>query len=335
MKVPPKTIHDWRVRGVLVDEIKTAFYKIPGHSRGPYFPWFLQNQRIVALAGQPLSAEEIHDYGDAMLVRTWRFTGGSERDSPEDIRAANARKPAEEQKCCSLYTLLLYRWIPCPGLDLWIDFGFASCTSQEEQRALGFQYQRLITMCTFGEFCDAFRNRHLLNLFHSKGLQVNNNDQLRDLLSGPLPVGWRKSVWDLKAFVLQEDSAESDLILLSVMMDYGFINCRNASEKRQLMKAYKDFFVNPHGDPLALHEAATRGNLHGFLSNKVQGLRGPKFQRLLKNPYAFLYLAFVPRRSRFSAWLASSFILKTTVLFFVFAFCSVLLVRFLMQVPPL
>ena len=161
IKIPPKTIHNWRVRGVLVDEIKATFYKIPERTRGVYFPWFLQNEHIVALAGQPLAEETLNDRGDAMVVCAWRFTGGSERDSAEEIRAAIARKPAEEQKCHCLYTLLLSECYPSPDLDLWIDFGFASCTSQEAEMWLSARYQKLITMCTFKEFCDAYRTRSL------------------------------------------------------------------------------------------------------------------------------------------------------------------------------
>ena len=43
LDISPKKIHDWRTHGVLVDKIKTAFYKLPEDSRGGYFPWFLQN----------------------------------------------------------------------------------------------------------------------------------------------------------------------------------------------------------------------------------------------------------------------------------------------------
>ena len=284
MEIPPKTIHNWRVRGVLVDEIKAAFYKLPEHTRGGYFPWFLQNEHVVALAGQPLSEETFHDLGDAMFVHAWRFTGGSERDSAEEIKAAIARKPDEEQKCHYLYTFLLSKWHPSPGHNLWIDFGFASCRSQEEEMELGAWYQRLITMCAFKEFCDAYRTGCLLDLFHSKGLQVSDNAHLRDLLQGPTYCN--KSVWNLKEFILQEDSTkEEPRMCPSVMVDYGFMNCRNDSERRQLKRVYKAFFDCHDGDPLALHEAAIKGNIHSYLSKVVQGLRDPKFQRLMKNPY--------------------------------------------------
>ncbi|KAG6377268.1 hypothetical protein JVT61DRAFT_1332 [Boletus reticuloceps] len=70
IKIPPKTIHGWRIRGALVDEIKATFYKIPERTRGGYFPWFLQNEHIIALAGQPLSEDMMHNYADEMM-RSW------------------------------------------------------------------------------------------------------------------------------------------------------------------------------------------------------------------------------------------------------------------------
>lgn len=282
MDIPPKTIHDWRVRGVLVDEIKAAYYELPEGSRGGYFPWFLQNEHIIALAGQPLPDETMRDHIGAAVVRAWRFTGGSERDSADDIRAAMAGKPDEEQDCHTLYTLLLSKWHPSPAQDIWVNFGFASCRSQPEEMELGSQYKKLITMCSFKEFYDAYRTRRLLGLFHSKGLQVNNSDHFRDLLQAM----WTKSVWHLKKAVVEEDSTkEKSHLVPAVLVDYGFINCRNDAERRQLMKVYTTFFDSYDGDPLALHEAAITGNIHGYLSTVVQDLRDPNLQRLMKNPY--------------------------------------------------
>ena len=282
MEIPPKTIHNWRVHGVLVDEIKTAFYKLPEGSRGGYFPWFLQNEHVIALAGQPLSEKASHDRTNAMLVRAWRFTGGSERDSPEEIKAATSRKPKHEQECHWLYVLLLSGWHPSPDLDLWVDFGFASCTSQEEEMELSARYRQLINTCTFNEFCHAHHAHCLLGLFHSKGLQVNDHHHLRDLLCAD----WKKSVWYLKQSITQENSTKEESSMHpAVLVDYGFINCRDDSERRQLKRVYKAFFDNPNGDPLALHEAAIKGNIHGYVSKVVQGLRDSKFKRLMQNPY--------------------------------------------------
>ena len=137
-------------------------------------------------------------------------------------------------------------------------------------------------MCTFKEFCDAFCGRRLIDLFHSKGLKVNDNEQLRDLLHSES----KKSVWSLKQAIVQEESTKEEAFInRPVMMDYGFINCRNDSERRELKRVYRAFFEKHNEDPLALHEAAIKGNIHGYLSNVVQGLRDPKFRRLMKNLY--------------------------------------------------
>lgn len=285
IEIPPKTIHNWRVRGVLVDEIKAAFYNLPEGNRGGYFPWFLKNEHIVAQAGKPLPDETLQDRSDAMLVHAWRFTGGSEKDSLEEIRAAIACKSKEEQDCHLLYTLLLSMWHPSPDLDFWLDFGFGACRSQGEEMESGTRYRELINTCTFKEFCDAYRAGRLFDLFRSKGIQVNEHKYLHDLLQGG-PTGMRKSVWHLKQSIAHESSTKEESNLIpAVIVDYGFMNCKNDSERRQLKRVYKAFFDNRDCDPLALHEAAIKGNIHGYLSSVVQGLRDPKFERLMKNPY--------------------------------------------------
>jgi hypothetical protein len=274
--IPPKTVHKWRVRGVLVDEIKNKFSQLPEGSRGLYYPWFLENEHIIALAGLPLCA------ADAAVMRAWRFTGGSEGDSVEKIKAAIARKPVEEQDCHLLYSLLLSELHPAPSIDLWVNFGFPSCRSQEEEMELARLYRNLIRTCTFKEFCDAYRTHRLPDLFDSNSLQVNNRVHFQNVLQA----GWRKSVWYLKQTVAQEDFTEAESNMVpAVSVDYGFANCRNDSEKRRLWKVYKDFFNSPNGDPLALHEAAMVGNIHGYVSSVANGLQDPMFQRLMKNPY--------------------------------------------------
>ena len=258
LKVPPKTIHDRRVRGVLVDEIKATFYDVPEGSRGRYFCWFLQNEHIVALAGQPLPDETFYDHAAAMLLHACRFTEGSERDSAEEVKAAIACKPDQEQECLLMYTVLLSKEYPSPDLWVRVDFGFASRKSRGDEAELSSSYQHLIAVCTFEASCDAHHTYHLLDLFDSKGLQAKHRGQMRDLLQGDR----KKSVWYLKQTIAVEDSTkEEQSIRDSVMVDYGFINCRNHPEKRRLMRVYKAFFNKHDGDPWALHEATMKGNI--------------------------------------------------------------------------
>ena len=281
MHIPPKTIYDWSVRGVLVHEIKAAFYKLPEDSRGGYFRWFLQNEHIVAQAGQPTPSEMMVNHGYAVYSHAWRFIGGSEKDSLEQIRNAITSKPEDEQSCHHMYTFLLAAPYTTPDSDLWIDFGFASCKSTQENMQLGTQYRRLISQVSFKDFCDAYRARRLLDLFDSKGLQVNRRDHLQDLLHSRQ----KKLVWYLKQIIVLEEDIREELDMNPmVAVEYGLINCRNDSETRQLKRVYRAFFDTHDGDPLALHDAAMKGNIHGYLSTVVQGLRDPKFRRLMKNP---------------------------------------------------
>ena len=93
----------------VVDKIKATYYKIPEDRRGEYFPWFLRNEHILAPGGQssstsaqasqamPVELSGVHV--DAAVVTAWRFIGGSESDSAEEIKAALARKLDGERNC--------------------------------------------------------------------------------------------------------------------------------------------------------------------------------------------------------------------------------------------
>ncbi|KIJ63378.1 hypothetical protein HYDPIDRAFT_134545 [Hydnomerulius pinastri MD-312] len=277
LKVSPKTIHSWRTNGVLVEEIKATFYKVPERCRGGYFPWFLQNEHV--LRGIPLSEDQLRNHGDAMILRAWRFTGGSETDSAEDARVAISHKSDAEQQCHVFYQLLLSKWHPCPSMDQWVAFGFAACESEEEEMHLGGCYQELINKCTFTEFCDAFRTYRLFDLLKSKELWVHTIQYLSDVLQGPMT----KSVWTLKQYIFTEE--EQAQMHPAVRVDYGFMNCRNDSEWRQLKRVYKAFFDTRDANPIALHEAAIKGKIYEFISGVVKGARNSKFQRLMKNLY--------------------------------------------------
>jgi hypothetical protein len=275
--IPSKTIHDWRVKGVLVEEIKAAYYKIPAESRGEYFPWFLQNQHIL---DPSTTADQSNNEGDAMVLHAWRFTGGAETDSPADIKAQINSMSEDKQSCHLFYTFLLSKWHPAPFHDLWIPFGFCSCACEEEEMYLGGQYQVLITKCTFNEFYDAFCSARILDLFHKNGIDVNVR-YLADVLQNH---NMHKSVWDLKQFVLQthEQNPEGRMVN-SVACDYGFMNCRKGAEIQALKKVYRTFFERYDADPLMLHDAAIRGNIFGYMGSLMK--LNKKYERLMKNPY--------------------------------------------------
>jgi len=135
--IPPQTINDWRVRGVLVEEIKAAYYKIPTEFRGIYFPWFLQNQHI--LDPSAAADSQSNEKEDAMVLHSWRFTGGPETDLPADIRARIISMPYYRRLCHLFYMTLLSNGHPAPFEfdDLWISFGFCSCACKEQEKKSG------------------------------------------------------------------------------------------------------------------------------------------------------------------------------------------------------
>ncbi|KAG2112458.1 hypothetical protein BD769DRAFT_1364456 [Suillus cothurnatus] len=277
MGIPPQTINDWRVRGVLVEEIKVAYYKIPAESRGGYFPWFLQNQHI--LDPSAAADSQSNEKGDAMVLHAWRFTGGSETDLPADIRARITSMPQDRQLCHLFYMMLLSKQHPAPFDDLWISFGFCSCACKEEERYLGERYQVLIKKCTFDEFYNAFRSARILDLFHKNGIEVD----IRYLADALQNYRMRKSVWVLKQFVIQTNTHPEARMENSIACDYGFMNCRNDAEIQALKKIYRSFFERHNANPLALHDAAIRGNIFGYLGSLMK--LNKKNKRLMKNPY--------------------------------------------------
>ncbi|KAG0692608.1 hypothetical protein DFH29DRAFT_839651 [Suillus ampliporus] len=282
MDIPAKTINDWRVRGVLVEEIKAAYDKIPAQYRGGYFPWFLQNQHI--LDTSPAADSQSNDEGDAMFRRAWCFTGGAETDSLEVIKASIASMPQDKQTCHLLYTMLLSKWHPAPFHDLWIPFGFCTCIHEEEEMHLGGLYQDLITKCTFDEFCDAFSSSRILDLFRNNGISVEFPIPLRYLADVLQSSIMTKSVWFLKQFAIRSDEENVEgRVVNSVAVDYGFMNCRKDSEIQALKKVYRTFFERRDADPLALHDAAISGNIFGYLGSLMK--LNAKYERLMKNPY--------------------------------------------------
>jgi hypothetical protein len=73
-EVEPKVMHRWRVKGILVEEIKAAYEKMPEQARGSYYPWFLRNQWIIdrklPLPTVPTNAAH------AMLLHAWEYACG-------------------------------------------------------------------------------------------------------------------------------------------------------------------------------------------------------------------------------------------------------------------
>ncbi len=98
----------------------------------------------------------------------------------------------------------------------------------------------------------------------------------------------------MKKYVDQLASSQADkppAPAPSVVCDYGFANCKDASEWKLLDDLYKQLFALYGMDPLALHEACIKGKLLKFAKKHVKlPRRTAKYTRLLKNPCPFPHM---------------------------------------------
>lgn len=281
LNVKPKTLHQWRLEGTLVQEIKAAFEAIPQQSRGGYYPWFLEHQYVLDSSLAPPSTME-----DVVLeaeLRGWRFIGGATTDTREDIGKTVASWPSNRQRCYALYTMLLSSWHPSPGTDHWIFFGFCTCRNEFEEMGLSRQYTELIKKCSFDEFCTAFENSALFPLLNPKGIESYADGDLASVLRTSPHM--TLSVWHLKELVYT-DARDAEPVP-AVVVDYGFMNCKTVQERVDLKGLYKKFFEAHDAKPLELHEAAIAGRLFAHVAKvvKIKNKDKKKFQRLMKNLY--------------------------------------------------
>ena len=289
MNVEPKTLHRWRLEGSLVREIKAAFEAIPEQYRGGYYPWFLEHQYVLDSSLAPPSTME--DVMSEAKLRAWRFIGGATTDTSEDIKTTVASWSRHRQLCHVLYTMLLSSWHPSPDTDHWIFFGFCTCRNEFEEMGLARLYQALIDKCSFDEFCTAFENSALLRLINLKGVETSSPLMLTPDDGGDLASVLRTSphmtlsVWYLKQLIYAEDKNTEPT--RAVVVDYGFMNCKNLQERIDLKGVYKKFFEAQDAKPLGLHEAAIAGKLFAHVATlvKIKNKDKKKFQRLMKNLY--------------------------------------------------
>ena len=284
-EINPKTVHTWKRKGILIQEIKKVFEEIPPQNRGQYYPWFLEHQYFLDPSLEP-STNALEDFTLELVMRAWRHIGG--RPLPngtalDDIKVEKATWPEHKQDCFDLCGLVLSDLHPNPSLRSWLSFGFCTTQNQYYEMRLGVAYRKLVMSCSFEEFYQAYDSCSLIQLFSSKNISLEPfGSHLADFLANSPHMN--KSVWDLKQFVLAETPDSNPIP--SVTADYGFFNCRNKEEVSQLKEAYKKFF-DSNGDPLKLHEACLQGRIYDHVTKALKLKKddqGPLF-RLMKNMY--------------------------------------------------
>lgn len=267
-RVPPKTIHGWRLKGTLAEEIKKTFEKQPPEFRGGYYPWFLQNQWVLDRTLPPPSGN--NDLIYQSILPGWRYAGGSPSATSDERKppGPNINDPVwiSAYRFCLGGILPLNRTIGC--------YLASACAAMSGTK---WPYP------DFTELHAAYESSSLIALLDSKGLQTERKKivHLEDVLTGSPRVF--KSVWYLKQIVMAQDNA----MIPSVAVDYGFINCKGDNEKLALKECYKRYFQDLDGDPLKLHEAAIAGKTLECVEGVVKlNKKDHKImRRLMKNLY--------------------------------------------------
>ena len=294
-KFSAEIIHDWRVKGILVEKIKEFYYGIPEGSRGEYFPWFLKNsyaleRSITTDESQQITAATFYDEAKLYLDIEDR-----------DKRPMNL-KPECKGIAYGLLAQILLRFSPDPTQKDYYSLGFVTCRGHYEESTLVNLYLLLVTesdesrfydfynsrrgeeaarSVTFEQFWKAFEAGKLIELMDSKGLKNLRSGLLflEGFLSVP-PTGPHPSVWSLKQF-LKINDLEKRPPAPSVLCDYGFGNCRTREETWLLMETYKK--TSETANPLALHQACVKGQLFSFVSLFVR--MQEEWRPLMWNPY--------------------------------------------------
>lgn len=287
----PKKLHQWRLKGVLVAEIKKAFEALPPSSRGGYYPWFLENQHIVdptvpPPAGTDIEAEQIAAATDARR-RAWIYSGGSSGLTNAEIEQQfkTLRELDHPRFNCATFIGILYMGLhPSPHDSLWVPFGFCACTDLGGEISLARSYMTLIASCTFDDFLKAFLTGSIAELMSRSNLKPlwgSEAEAFGDTMKGTPNMS--KSVWRLKAFLMAhlENPAE---MARSAQWDYGFFNCRTEVEAKTLRLAYERYFGHRDCRPLDLHAACIQGRIYEHVDSVVR-LKDKNLRRLMKNAY--------------------------------------------------
>ncbi|KAJ4322557.1 hypothetical protein N0V94_002319 [Neodidymelliopsis sp. IMI 364377] len=288
-RVSSEDIHAWRTAGVLVDKIKDFYYSLPEGSRGGYFPWFLENTHV--LDGS-LSREEAQQ----KLAASFYDRARAYLDGEDRYKTAGEMHPEAKGNSYNLLAGMLLRFNPNPIEQNWHSFGFVTCRGKGEESSLVDIYQLLLTEsdgsifyethnrerdnvapATFTQFWKAHEAGTLIQLMDSKGLK-----KLRSRLPflESFLCGARPSVWHLKQFLEISDPISYPPVL-SVRIDYGFVNCRSFEDTCMLMEIYGQ--ILRVGNPLELHQACLAGELFQFASRYIR--MDERWKSLMQNHY--------------------------------------------------
>ena len=199
----------------------------------------------------------------------------------EELLTPNERKlpiaeiqPPEKRSALLFYIQIRNGFKPDVSEDNWILLGFCTAPNAISEDRLGSAYEALVGRCAFDEFVSSMIDSSIVELFRKYGL-ADRILRMRNFKEFMVMVKkWHHSVWELKRFTRMNGSDP----FRAVVVDYGFMNCKEARQRMQLRSIYQEYFESG-GDEMELHEACIAGKLASFLQSV--------FGRLLVPPESF------------------------------------------------
>lgn len=199
--------------------------------------------------------------------------------SSEDFKVPTMKlQPLAKRQALLFYTQIHHGFRPSADEDNWIQLGFCTAVNLASENKLAWAYELLIRQCRFDEFWDAIATSTMVELFSKYGL-ASHIKHRRNFISFMSAVGnKRESVWHLKQFIRMSQPDPFH----AVIVDYGFMNCKDPYQRMQLKGLYQRLFERGVDEKL-LHEACVAGKLADFLESVVGSVSLPR--ELLQNPY--------------------------------------------------
>lgn len=203
----------------------------------------------------------------------------------EELLGSDERKlpftelePPEKRDALLFYFQIRNGFRPDVDEDNWISLGLCTAPDGVAEDRLCSAYGTLIGRCTFDEFWSSMAESSIVELFSKYGLadEISHMRNFKNFMA--LVKKWHQSVWELKRFT-RMDVAHP---FRAVVVDYSFMNCKNAHQRIQLRGMYREYFERGE-DEMRLHEACVAGKLASFLQSVFGGLPVPS--QILKNPY--------------------------------------------------
>ncbi|CAB4478429.1 unnamed protein product [Rhizophagus irregularis] len=272
-------LHSWWKSGNLPFHIKKAFED--SNTTSGYYQWFLKNEHVLQGLRKYEGEKSNKEIANKLHAMVKPYL--SEHDLTVPIKSL----PETKRIVCLFYITILSDHIPGIDQQNWIDFGFCSCKfgsdhlGEIEERRLADLYKELIIQegCKVDEFHDAYLSGTILDLLRKYCSSNNCNWLSENKIEVRGHNQPNKSVYDLKQYAL----SESARLVPSVNVDYGFMNCRTESEKRQLKHTYRKLIKTPRFDPRDLHCACIAGKTFDYVRSILpnEGLKA----NLFKNPY--------------------------------------------------